>query len=152
MARGRAYNPLIRNVQRFAAKLHVALFKRTNGRLGGRMLGSPVLVLVTRGRRTGALRETPLLYLDVDGDRTGDLAVVASNGGTAGHPAWYLNLMAQGRAEVIAAGERFPVVARLVEGRSRHELWQRLVAMYPSYADYQRKTDRTIPVVLLKRV
>lgn len=137
----------MRKAQKYATKLHVAVFKATKGRVGARMLGSPVLILVTKGRKSGLPRETPLLYLE---DEAG-LAIVASNGGTAKAPAWYLNLESDPNAEVVLGGERFRIVARDVAGEEKRRLWERLVAMYPTYADYQRKTEREIPVVLLKR-
>lgn len=126
--------------------MHARLYRLSGGRLGGRVASSPVLVLVTTGRKTGAERHTPLLYLP-DGD---DLVIVASNGGTASHPAWLHNLRAEPRASVILAGRRLPVVASEAAGEDRGRLWERLVVMYPGYAGYQRKTEREIPVVRLR--
>lgn len=145
MTRGRTYNVVIATLQKLATKSHVSLLRATNGRLGGRMFGSPVLVLATTGRKSGKKRETPLLYLK-DGD---DLVLVASNGGTAAHPAWFLNLMAKPEAEVHLGGRTHPVRAEEAVGEEKRRLWERLVEMYPSYTDYQGKTDREIPVVVL---
>lgn len=144
--RGRRYPGTVARAQRTLAALHAGLYRLSGGRLGGRVMGSPVLVLVTTGRKTGAERHTPLLYLP-DG---GDLVIVASNGGTASHPAWWHNLRAEPRAGVILAGRRLPVVASEATGDDRRGLWERLVRMYPGYASYQRKTDREIPVVRLR--
>jgi F420H(2)-dependent quinone reductase len=144
--RGRPYPRAVARVQRALAGLHSGIYRLSGGRLGGRIAGSPVLVLVTTGRRTRAERHTPLLYLP-DGE---DLVIVASNGGTASHPAWWLNLQADPRAGVILADRRLPVVAMQAAGDDWHELWNRLVRMYPGYAEYQRKTDRDIPVVRLR--
>ncbi len=148
MRRGRTYNSVIATFQKLAAKLHVSMLRATNGKLGGRMFDSPVLVLTTTGRKSGKKRETPLLYLE-DGDI---LAIVASNGGTAGHPSWFLNLMSRPEAEVRQDGGRdFPVRAEEARGEEKRRLWKRVVEMYPPYADYQKKTDREIPVVALHR-
>lgn len=144
--RGRPYPRAVSRAQRALAGLHAGIYRLSGGRLGGRIAGSPVLVLVTTGRRTGAERHTPLLYLP-DG---GDLVIVASNGGTASHPAWWLNLGAEPRAEVILADHRMTVVASETTGDDRRGLWERLVRMYPGYAGYQRRTDREIPVVRLR--
>jgi deazaflavin-dependent oxidoreductase (nitroreductase family) len=112
------------------------------------MLGSPVLLLVTKGRKTGRPRTAPLLYLK-DGNR---YAIVASNGGTASHPVWWLNLRAVPGATVEVGARKVRVRARETEGEEWARLWRDLVRMYPPYADYQRKTDRQIPVVLLEPV
>lgn len=149
MKRGRTYNPAIARIQKLAADFHVFLLRISKGRFGGRIVGGPVLVLMTTGRRSGERRETPLLYVE-DGD---DFAVIASNGGTAGHPAWFLNLMAEPEVEVrLADGRAFRVRAEEAGGRERGRLWSLAVRMYPTYEDYQRKTDRRIPVVVLRRV
>ncbi len=149
MSRGRTYNSAIATVQKFAAKFHVSVLRASKGRFGGRMFDSPVLVLITTGRKSGKRRETPLLYVE-DGD---DLAIIASNGGTAGDPAWFLNLMSRLEAEVrFADGRTFPVRGGEAGGEERRRLWRLAVAMYPPYEDYQGKTDREIPVVALRRI
>src|SRR5207253_1884739 len=88
--------------------IHVALYRLTGGRIGGRAFGAPVLLLTARGRKTGKARTTPLLYLE-DGDR---LVVVASKGGAPRHPAWFLNLAANPEVTVERGGERVPMRAR----------------------------------------
>lgn len=148
MARGRPYNRPIAAVQKGATKFHTALFRATDGRVGGRLLGSPVLLLVSTGRRTGRQRTTPLLYLP-DGDRQ---VIVASNGGAAKHPVWWLNLEADPEATVEVEGRKTRVRAREAEGEERARLWKSLVRMYPAYESYQGKTDRRIPVVVLEPV
>lgn len=145
---GRRYNAAIAGAQRWATGLHSAVFRATNGAVGGRMLGSPVLLLVTKGRKTGRSRTTPLLYLE-DGNR---YAIVASNGGTANPPAWWLNLRAAPEATVEVGARKVRVRARETKGEERARLWRDLVRMYPPYEDYQRKTDRKIPVTLLEPV
>jgi F420H(2)-dependent quinone reductase len=127
--------------------LHVAVFRLSRGRLGGRVGKAPVLLLTTTGRRTGKARTTPLLYL-----RHGEhLAVVASFGGAPRHPAWYLNLFATPEVGVDVRGEQFTATARTATDAERELLWPRLVEIYDGYRGYELKTTRTIPVVLLTR-
>ncbi len=145
---GRPYNAAIAAAQKWATKLHAALFRATDGRVGGRMLGSPVLLLVTTGRKSGLWRTTPLLYLE-DEDR---YVIVASNGGAAKHPVWWLNLRANPEATVEVGGREIRVRARKTEGKEKARLWKSLVRMYGPYENYQRKTDREIPVVLLQPI
>ncbi len=120
----------------------------SGGRIGGRMSNSPVLILLTTGRKSGNRISTPLFYLR-DGD---GYAVAASNGGSAGHPSWWLNLGADPLAAVEVDGSRIRVHAGELEGREKRRLWEGLVEMYPPYADYQKRTDRGIPVILLKPI
>lgn len=149
MSRGRAYNRAIAKLQKLGADFHVFLLRATKGRFGGRMFDSPVFVLLTTGRKSGKVRETPLLYLE-DGE---DVVVIASNGGTAGHPAWFLNLKARPEAEGrFADGRTERVRAEEARGEERARLWRRAVEMYPSYENYQGRTDREIPVVILRRI
>ncbi len=148
MARGRPYNAAIAAAQKWATKIHASHVRATDGRVGGRMVGSSVLLLVTSGRKTGRRRTTPLLYLE-DGGR---YVIVASNGGAAKQPVWWLNLQAHPEATVEVGGRK--VVVRATEARAEEKarLWEELVRMYPSYEAYQNKTDREIPVVLLEPV
>ena len=132
---------------RAVGRVNIALYRRTGGRLFGRVGRAPILVLTTKGRRSGAPRTAPLLYLR-DGER---LAVVASFGGHPSHPAWYLNLAANPEVEVEIDRERFTARARTATAGERERLWPRLVEMYGPYASYQRRTSREIPVVLLER-
>jgi deazaflavin-dependent oxidoreductase (nitroreductase family) len=110
------------------------------------MVNSPVLLLNTTGRTSGRRRTTPLLYLQDDDS----YAIVASNGGTAAHPAWFYNLRARPEATVEVGGRELRVRAEEAGPSERERLWARLVAMYPPYEDYQEKTDREIPVLLLR--
>ncbi|MEJ7842438.1 MAG: nitroreductase family deazaflavin-dependent oxidoreductase [Rubrobacter sp.] len=148
MARGRPYNAAIAAPQKWATKIHASLFRATGGKVGGRLVGSPVLLLVTTGRKSGLQRTTPLLYLD-DGDRH---VIVASNGGAAKHPVWWLNLRANPEATVEIGGRKTRVRATEAQGEERARLWRRLVLMYGPYESYQKKTDREIPVILLEPV
>ncbi len=144
--RGRLYPRPLARAQRSLANLHVRAYRASGGRIGGSFMGSPVFVLLTTGRKTGVERRTPLLYMPY-GD---DLVIVASNGGTASPPAWWLNLKSNPRAEAILGNRRIPVIASETSGEERRKLWESVVGMYPGYAGYQRKTDRAIPVVRLR--
>jgi len=126
--------------------LNIWIYRLTGGRLGGRfMRGAPVCLVTATGKRSGTARTVALLYL-ADGD---DVVLVASKGGMSHNPAWYHNMMANPDVEVeIGSGKR-PMRARRATAAERAALWPRLVAMYSDYADYQRRTTRTIPVVIL---
>ena len=125
---------------------HVTIYRLTGGRIGRRFRGAPVLLLNHLGRKTGKPRTTPLMYLR-DGD---DLFLVASKGGSHKHPVWWLNLQANPRATVEVDGEKFSVIAEQVSKEEKHRLWPKLVEMYADYDDYQRRTDRDIPVIRLR--
>ncbi len=135
-------------LERRFTDLHVWLYRTSGGRLGGKMGKAPILLLTTTGRKSGKLRTTPLLYLQ-DGD---NLVLVASHGGAPQHPTWWLNLRDNPRAEVEIGRTKQVVIASEVDSEERSRLWPLLVAMYPGYADYQRRTTRTIPVISLHRV
>jgi deazaflavin-dependent oxidoreductase (nitroreductase family) len=146
MTRGRLYTPAIATVQKWATRLHTFLFRVTSGRVGGSLAGGPVLLLNTTGRKSGGRRTVPLLYLR-DGDR---YVLVASNGGTAKHPSWWSNLEANPEATVEVGGRTVPVRAEEASPEEKARLWPRLVEMYPGYEGYRRKTDREIPVVVMR--
>lgn len=132
--------------QRFATGANTLVYRLSGGKLGGRIFGNPILLLNTTGRKTGKSRTTPLLYLP-DGE---NMVIVASNGGAPKHPAWWHNLKARPEAEVEVGDRKLRVRAEDAEGEEKRRLWERLVAAYPGYANYQRKTDREIPVVILR--
>lgn len=125
-------------------RFFVWLFKVRKGRLAFR--GAPSLVLHTVGRRTGEPRQTPLLYLDL-GD--GRVAIVASNGGDDRTPAWALNLQAAPDVEADIGRERRAFCAALATPEERAEMWPRAVAIYKGFGEYQTKTTREIPIVVL---
>lgn len=131
-----------------ATSLHSAAYKLTRGRLGGEFAGAPVVLIDSVGRRSGKRRTHPLLCLE----RGDDLVIVASKGGVDKHPAWYLNLKAEPETDVNWRGERRRVRAREAGNEERERLWPRLVEMYPAYADYQARTERKIPVLVLETV
>ena len=129
--------------------LHRLLFRISNGRILGRLEGQGVLILVTRGRRSGKLRSSPLLYFQFE--EAGDLIVVASNYGRDHHPAWYLNAAADQEMSVETNGERFPARARIIRGKERAALFNKVAAANPRFARYRAATSRQIPVVVLRR-
>ena len=131
--------------QRLLTGTHTFFYRLSGGKLGGQLGKSPVLLLNTTGRKTGKQRTTPLLYLR-DGD---NLVLVASYGGAPTHPVWWLNLLAKPEAEVEIGRKKLCVTARQADTAERERLWPLLVAMYGNYAEYQKKTTREIPVVIL---
>jgi deazaflavin-dependent oxidoreductase (nitroreductase family) len=129
-------------------KKHVDRYVDTDGAEGHEWQGTTTLILTTTGRRSGDERSTPLIY-QRHGD---DYLVVASKGGSPEPPAWYLNLQAHPEVRVQVQGDRFAARARTARSDEKPELWQTMTAVWPAYDEYQRKTDREIPVVVLERV
>ena len=126
---------------------HLALFRLTGGRLGGTYGGAPVLLLHHVGAKSGRKRVSPVVYVS-NGD---ELAIVASKGGSERHPAWFHNLRANPDTVVeLPRKGRRRVRARVLEGEERARWWERAVAAYKPYADYQTYTDRQIPIVRLE--
>jgi deazaflavin-dependent oxidoreductase (nitroreductase family) len=133
--------------QLFGAE-HVRVFRETDGERGYHWRGTTILLLTTRGRSSGELRTTPLIHR-VDGDRW---VIVASKGGSPQHPSWFENLRANpDDVEIEIPGERVPVRASVAEGAERERLWSLMTEVWPAYDEYQGKTDRQIPVVVLTR-
>src|SRR5436853_6922678 len=132
-------------MQRVLGSLNRAVYRASGGKLGGTMKGAPILLLTTTGRKSGKPRTMPLLYLEDDGR----LVVVASSGGSPGHPAWFLNLRENPEVEVEIGRERRTMSARTATPEERERLWRQVVAMYNGYDSYQRKTSREIPLVIL---
>lgn len=126
---------------------HVKRYLETDGAEGHEWRGTTVLILTTTGRRSGEQRSTPLIY-QRHGD---DYVVVASKGGAPEHPAWYLNLDADPTVTVQVLGDRFTARARTASSEEKPELWRIMTSAWPSYEDYQRGTQRDIPVVVLER-
>jgi deazaflavin-dependent oxidoreductase (nitroreductase family) len=108
--------------------------------------GLPVIILTTRGARSGKIRKTPLMRVEHDGR----YAVVASLGGAPKHPVWYHNVVSDPRVELQDGPERKEFTAREITGEEKDRWWERAIAAYPPYADYQKKTDRVIPVFVLE--
>jgi deazaflavin-dependent oxidoreductase (nitroreductase family) len=110
--------------------------------------GLPVVILTTRGNKSGKLRKTPLMRVEHDGE----YALVASKGGAPDHPVWYYNLRADPDAVAVQDGpEPFDATTRYLTGPERETWWERAVAAFPQYAEYQTMTDREIPVFLASR-
>jgi deazaflavin-dependent oxidoreductase (nitroreductase family) len=126
--------------------LHRRFYKWSGGRIGSQLLGLPVLLLTTTGRKTGVSRTTALTYLP-KGD---SCIVIASYLGEPRHPSWYLNLQSSPKVEIQIGRRRIPMVARDAAGDERTELWDEVVAKVADYAEYQERTDRQIPVVILE--
>ncbi|WP_330237676.1 nitroreductase family deazaflavin-dependent oxidoreductase [Streptomyces sp. NBC_00525] len=126
----------------------VEQYESSGGTEGTTMRGMPVIVLTTVGAKTGKIRKTPLMRVEHDGL----YAVVASQGGAPTHPVWYHNLRADPRAELQDGPVRRDMTAREVTGEEKAQWWERAVEAFPDYADYQQKTDREIPVLVLEPV
>jgi proline iminopeptidase len=127
---------------------HVQRYRETGGEVGHIWKeGSTVLLLTTTGRKSGEPRTTPLIYAE-DGDR---YVIVASKGGAPEHPGWYENLQKDPSVELQVIDEVFPARARTAQGEERERLWAKANEVWPHYAEYQEKTDREIPVVVLER-
>lgn len=124
----------------------VEQYESSGGTEGTSMRGMPVIILTTRGAKSGKIRKTPLMRVE----HNGAYAVVASQGGAPKHPVWYHNLTADPRAELQDGPVRKDMTAREVTGDEKALWWERAVEAFPDYADYQKKTDRQIPVLVLE--
>ncbi|WP_116376933.1 nitroreductase family deazaflavin-dependent oxidoreductase [Mycobacterium sp. MFM001] len=129
---------------KYFARAHIWVYRRTNGRLGARLLWFPAALLTTMGRKSGEPRTTPTLYLR-DGDR---VILPASFGGRAENPTWYLNLKDNPDVEVQIRSEQLRLVARDATDEERQRYWPSLIKMYPPYRGYRQATDRVIPLVV----
>jgi len=127
---------------------HLKRYIATNGEDGHEWRGTNTLALTTLGRRSGKPRRTMLIY-GTDGDR---YVVVASKGGAPENPLWYENLAANSEVVVQVLADRFHARARTAEGEERARLWKIMAKIWPDYDNYQQKTSREIPVVVLERI
>jgi deazaflavin-dependent oxidoreductase (nitroreductase family) len=127
------------------ARENAELYMSSGGTAGTELKGKPVILLTTVGAKTGKLRKTPLMRVEYDGH----YAVVASLGGAPKNPVWYHNIVAHPRVELQDGTQMGEYEAREVSGDEKATWWERAVAVWPDYADYQRKTDREIPVFVL---
>jgi deazaflavin-dependent oxidoreductase (nitroreductase family) len=128
---------------------HVRRYRETGGKVGHIwMNGSKILLLNTTGRKSGETRTHPLIY---GTDDSGTLAIVASKGGAPEHPAWYLNLVEDPNVEIELLDEKFKAKARTATDAERSHWWPIMTKEWPDYDDYQEKTDRQIPIVLIER-
>ena len=129
-------------------KEHVRRYRETDGEEGHIWKeGSTILLLTTKGRNTGKETTTPLIY-GMDGENP---VIVASQGGAPKHPGWDRNLSKNPEVEVQILGEQFRARARTAEGEERERLWRAMNEIWPHYDEYQQRTDRLIPVVVLER-
>jgi deazaflavin-dependent oxidoreductase (nitroreductase family) len=129
------------------ARKQVERYEASGGTEATTLQGRPVVVLTTIGAKSGKLRKTPLMRVE----HGGEYAVVASLGGAPRHPVWYYNVRANPHVELQDRTEKHDYTAREVSGDEKREWWERAVAAYPPYADYQKKTTREIPVFVLTR-
>ncbi len=125
---------------------HIDRYRETDGEEGHDWNGSQVLILTTTGRKSGEQRDTPLIY----GRSGDDYLVVASKGGADERPAWYLNLDSNPETEIQVKADRIKTRARTATAEERPEVWKEMTSHWPAYDEYQTKTDREIPVVVLE--
>ncbi len=126
-------------------RTNVAVYRCSKGRLGGKIQDLPVLILHTVGRKSGKPRQSPVLYVQAGEN----YAIVGSRGGSDAPPAWWLNLQAKPEATIEIKGTKRPVFARTATTEEKDLYWPRLVAGYSFYNDYQARTAREIPVIVL---
>ncbi|TMA72180.1 MAG: nitroreductase family deazaflavin-dependent oxidoreductase [Deltaproteobacteria bacterium] len=142
----RTQERLVSPIIRVMTLLNVWAYRLTGGRMGGTFLqGAPVCLVTVKGKRSGTLRTVALLYLAA-GD---DVVLVASKGGMSHHPAWYHNMIANPDVEVQIGSTTRRMRARRASSAEKAALWPRLIAMYRDYDDYQARTTREIPVMIL---
>lgn len=126
--------------------IHRNVFLATNGRVFGKLLGMPALMLTTTGRKSGQKRRS-MLTAPVHDDE--QIVIVASWGGDDRHPKWYLNLRENPDVEVVFDGKKQQMRARTATADEKAELWPKVVAKYKGYGQYQTRTSREIPLVIL---
>jgi deazaflavin-dependent oxidoreductase (nitroreductase family) len=129
-------------------KEHVDRYRETGGEEGHDWQGTQTLLLTTKGRRSGEPRELPLIY----GRHGDDYLIVASKGGADAPPAWYVNLRDDPEVDVQVGGDRFHARARTATPDERRKLWPTMTSEWPAYDEYQTKTKREIPIVILERL
>jgi deazaflavin-dependent oxidoreductase (nitroreductase family) len=128
---------------------HVKRYQETDGEEGySWQKGTTILILTTKGRRSGEDRSTPLIFTEHDGD----YLVVASKGGADEPPAWYLNMQEEPEVGVQIKGDKFRANSRDATAEEKPEMWEQMAASWPDYDEYQKQTDREIPVVVLERI
>jgi deazaflavin-dependent oxidoreductase (nitroreductase family) len=135
--------PSMRPLVRLGSRSHVFLYRVTGGR--AQIAKYPTMLLTVRGRKSGKLRTTPLIYIQ-DADC---YVIAAAYSGSDRNPVWYLNLQASPEAELQVRNQRVKVRARAALPEERAKLWQRLCAMYPYFTDYETRTSREIPILVL---
>jgi deazaflavin-dependent oxidoreductase (nitroreductase family) len=139
----RAKHALVKTV----GGMHAWIYKKSGGAMGGHVVGgAPIMLLTTTGRHSGKPRTSPLIYLR-DGEK---FVVVASKAGLPSHPSWYLNLTVHPEVEVQIGNQRQRMLAETASADKKALYWPRLRAVYPPYQDYQTRSGRDIPVVVLR--
>ena len=131
-------------LMKYVARAHIWVYRRTNGRLGAKLLWFPAALITTTGRKTGEQRTTPTLYLR-DGDR---VILPASFGGRDASPGWYRNLKADPKVHIQIRGEHLDLIARDADDAERNLYWRKLIRIYPPYRGYRQAADRVIPLVV----
>jgi deazaflavin-dependent oxidoreductase (nitroreductase family) len=131
-----------KSLQRLFMKGHVSLYRLTGGKVGG---GEHMLILTTTGRKSGVERDTPLFFFR-DGEH---FVIIASAGGAAKHPTWWLNLRSNPQARIQVGARVIPVVAAQAEGEERQRLWSIVAEHYKNFVAYQKRTAREIPLIVL---
>ena len=140
-------NPVTKKAAQAGTKANVWLYRRTNGRIGGRGMGRlPLLLLTVPGRHSGTPHTVPVAYLD---HNDGYLLVGTGMGGTRAVPQWFLNLHAAGKGHIQVRDREHDIDARLTSDAEREELWPQIAARAPHFAQWQARTGRMFPVVLL---
>ena len=135
---------LLALLMKYFARAHIWVYRRTNGRLGARLLWFPAALITTTGRKTGKQRTTPTLYLQ-DGDR---VILPASFGGRDASPGWYRNLKSDPKVHIQIRGEHRDLIARDANDAERNLYWRKLIRIYPPYRGYRQAADRVIPLVV----
>jgi deazaflavin-dependent oxidoreductase (nitroreductase family) len=126
---------------------HVRLYRETNGEQGYIWNGAPILLLTTTGRQSGEPRTIPIIF-----SRYGDgYVIIASRGGSPTHPKWYLNILDNPHVQLQVKADKFAAVARTAETPEREEIWREALKTWPRYDEYQTRTSRLIPVVVIER-
>ena len=126
-------------------RLHTFFYKLTGGKFGSEMGENKILLLTTTGRKSGQEFTTPLGYFDHEDG----YLIIASNGGQAKHPDWYFNLKSDPQVSIQIKDKTFNAKAQVLNGEPRTPIWERIVAEAPQYGEYEKRTDRLIPVVWL---
>ena len=126
----------------------MAEYESSGGARGTTLRGMPVIILTSKGAKSGKIRKTPLMRVE----HGGRYAVVASQGGAPTNPVWFYNLTADPHVELQDGTTKSDMTARQVTGAEKAEWWERAVEAYPDYADYQKKTDRQIPVFIVEPI
>lgn len=138
-------NVIVRNAMKAAGAVHIALYRSSKGRIGGRVKGLPIMLITVAGRTSGIKRTTPVVYIEDDGS----WLVCGSAGGARDEPQWFRNLRAADTAGIEMLGVHTDVGVEVVEGESRDQRWRQLTAIAPFFDDYQAKVNRVIPIAVL---